>query len=212
MSTRQMQASYTDGARSLTSRFGGSQLASIGVSANLVTLFGAALCLIASAAWACQVWWWPAFWIGVPVAILGAWFDVIDGAVAKAFGAGGTLFGAKLDSFTDRVVETGMYAALGWVLAYQHAGSWAVLGCIMALGGSFAVTYARAQAEQLKLDGKAGFGSRAERLVLLAVMVLVGHWWIGLQWAGYVVALLAWFTAGQRVLSMRRQLIERGTP
>ena len=65
----------------------------------------------------------------------------------------------------------------------------------------------RPKAEALGLRGDVGFGSRVERVVLIAVGLFFAPWgW--LQWPIYVLAALAWLTVFQRILFVRRQLRE----
>jgi CDP-diacylglycerol--glycerol-3-phosphate 3-phosphatidyltransferase len=73
--------------------------------------------------------------------------------------------------------------------------------------GSFLVSYTRAKAEALGLRGDVGFGSRVERVALIAFGLFLAPWgW--LQWPIYVLAALAWLTVMQRILFVRRQLRE----
>jgi CDP-diacylglycerol--glycerol-3-phosphate 3-phosphatidyltransferase len=70
---------------------------------------------------------------------------------------------------------------------------------------SFLVSYTRARAEALGLDGKAGLMGRAERVVLLAAVILLSPFG-ALPWGIAVLATLTTFTVGQRILSVHRQL------
>jgi CDP-diacylglycerol--glycerol-3-phosphate 3-phosphatidyltransferase len=76
------------------------------------------------------------------------------------------------------------------------------------MAGSFLVSYARAKAELLGLKGDVGLGSRAERVVVITAGLVFAPWG-GLKWAIYLLAVTAWFTVGQRILSVRRQLRDR---
>lgn len=206
-----VQNRYTEGGRDMAARFGGAWLASIGFSANSVTLVGAVFSIGACVVWCVQLSWSAAYWIALPVAFVGAWFDVIDGAVAKASIDGPTVFGAQLDSICDRIVEGAMYTALAFVA--WGSGRWAVAACVAALAGSFSVTYARSKAENLGLDGKGGLGGRAERLVLLGAVVLAARiFGFGYQYAAWSVFVLTIVTLPTRVLSIKRQLEAQGTP
>ncbi|HET7827343.1 MAG TPA: CDP-alcohol phosphatidyltransferase family protein, partial [Candidatus Saccharimonadales bacterium] len=151
---------YEQGGRDLAARLGGTWLGRKGVPADWITLAGAVTSIVACAGWCFQVRWSPAFWAAFPVAILGAWFDAIDGGVARASEAGPTKFGEVLDSVCDRLVEGAMFTALAVVLYKQSGGLSGVIACMAALAGSITVSYARSKAENLQLDGKAGFGSR----------------------------------------------------
>ena len=79
---------------------------------------------------------------------------------------------------------------------------------MIAMAGSFLVSYARAKAELLGLKGDVGLGSRAERVVVITAGLVVAPWG-GLQYAIYLLAITAWITVFQRVLSARSQLHQR---
>jgi CDP-diacylglycerol--glycerol-3-phosphate 3-phosphatidyltransferase len=184
----------------------GGWLARKGVAADAVTLIGAFLVVAGSAIWALytKIWW--TFPLGLFVVVLGAIADWIDGSVARM--SKDTTFGVELDTLTDRVMETAMFAAIALVMSGYN---WKIFACITALGGSLLVSYARTRAEKLGLKGNVGRGDRLVRLIVLGIGVIAGYW-IGLQWALYAINLLAWPTFLQRVLSIRKQLIARGTP
>jgi CDP-diacylglycerol--glycerol-3-phosphate 3-phosphatidyltransferase len=78
--------------------------------------------------------------------------------------------------------------------------TWAVVSLtgIMALIGSFLVSYTRARAEGLGLDCRVGWFERPQRMVLLIVAGLfgVGPWMSG---ALMVMVALSFITVGQRM-------------
>ena len=76
---------------------------------------------------------------------------------------------------------------------------------IAAIAGSFLVSYTRARAEALGLRGDVGIGSRAERVVVISVGLILAPWG-ALPWAIGVLAATAWITVLQRVLHVRREL------
>ncbi len=83
----------------------------------------------------------------------------------------------------------------------------ALVATFAAVIGSFLVSYTRARAESLGLRGDIGFGSRVERVVIIAVGLFFAPWgW--LQWPVYLLAAMAWITVLQRMLFVRRQLRE----
>jgi phosphatidylglycerophosphate synthase len=173
---------------------------------DMLTLVGVALCL----AGAVLVGFeqrneFLFFWLGGVLFVVGSIADILDGALARAAGKG-TVFGAFLDSTFDRVGEAAMLAAIG--LSFMHdSNEIALMAAFAAVIGSFLVSYTRARAETLGLRGDVGFGSRVERVVLMAVGLFLAPWgW--LQWPIYVLAALAWVTVAQRILFVRRQLRE----
>jgi CDP-diacylglycerol--glycerol-3-phosphate 3-phosphatidyltransferase len=145
------------------------------------------------------------FWLGGLLFVAGSIADILDGALARA-ASKGTVFGAFLDSTFDRVGEAAMLAAIG--LAFMRDGNeLALAAAFAAVTGSFLVSYTRARAEALGLRGDIGFGSRVERVVIIAVGLFLAPWgW--LEWPTYLLAALAWLTVAQRILFVRRQLRE----
>jgi CDP-diacylglycerol--glycerol-3-phosphate 3-phosphatidyltransferase len=149
------------------------------------------------------------FWLGGALFVVGSIVDILDGALARA-ASKGTVFGAFLDSTFDRVGEAAMLAAIGLVFA-RDGNDIALMAAFAAMAGSFLVSYTRARAEALGLRGDVGFGSRVERVVLIAVALGLAPWgW--LQWPIYVLAAIAWLTVSQRILFVRRQLRELADP
>jgi CDP-diacylglycerol--glycerol-3-phosphate 3-phosphatidyltransferase len=145
------------------------------------------------------------FWLGGLLFVAGSVADILDGALARA-ASKGTVFGAFLDSTFDRVGEAAVLAAIG--LAFMRDGNEVALAAAFAaVAGSFLVSYTRARAEALGLRGDIGFGSRVERVVIIAVGLFLAPWgW--LEWPIYALAALAWLTVAQRILFVRRQLRE----
>jgi CDP-diacylglycerol--glycerol-3-phosphate 3-phosphatidyltransferase len=76
-----------------------------------------------------------------------------------------------------------------------------------AVAGSFLVSYTRAKAEALGLRGDVGIGSRAERVVVITAGLVLAPWGV-LPWSLVLLAGTAWITVAQRVLHVRKQLME----
>ncbi|HET9286337.1 MAG TPA: CDP-alcohol phosphatidyltransferase family protein [Gaiella sp.] len=149
------------------------------------------------------------FWLGGVLFVIGSIADILDGALARA-ASKGTVFGAFLDATFDRVGEAAMLAAIG--LSFMHDDNEvALVAAFAAVIGSFLVSYTRAKAEALGLRGDVGFGSRVERVVLIAVGLGLAPWGL-LQWPVYALAALTWLTVAQRILFVRRQLRELADP
>src|SRR3954464_4199394 len=205
LSTR-VKAGYTTGARQLATR-SVTTLAQTRVTPNALTTTGVTLCLIAAVLVPFESRHEILFyWLGAGVFVLGSVLDILDGALARA-GGKSTPFGAFLDSALDRVGEGAMLGAIALVFARQ--GNTVALACaIAAIAGSFLVSYTRAKAELLGLKGDVGLGSRAERVGVITAGLVFAPWG-GLQWAIYLLAVTAWFTVGQRILSVRSQLRAR---
>jgi CDP-diacylglycerol--glycerol-3-phosphate 3-phosphatidyltransferase len=101
-----------------------------------------------------------------------------------------------------------MLGSIGLVFA-SEGNETALAFAFAAVVGSFLVSYTRAKAEALSLRGDVGVGSRAERVIVITVGLLIAPWG-GLQWAIYLLAATAWITVFQRILSVRSQLRDRG--
>jgi CDP-diacylglycerol--glycerol-3-phosphate 3-phosphatidyltransferase len=145
--------------------------------------------------------------------ILGSLCDMFDGRYSRMSGKG-TPFGAFLDSTLDRVEEGVVLAAVAAWFA-QEGNDFAVGATVVAVVGSYMVSYTRARAEALGVECKVGIASRAVRVVILSAgLVFAAGELIPdldlLEPAIYVMAALTVFTTVQRVLHVRRQLAGGG--
>src|SRR5213083_1522776 len=199
---------YTTGARSLASRsiVG---LARTRVTPKALTTAGVSLCLAASVV----VFFenrgeWLFYWVGAVLFVVGSILDVLDGALARA-GGKTTPFGAFLDSTTDRVGEGAMLGAIALIF-HRHDHPAAIAVTFAAVVGSFLVSYTRAKAEALGLRGDVGLGSRAERVVVITaglVLAPISIWL--LVGAISLLTATAWLTVLQRIVFVRKQLLDR---
>jgi CDP-diacylglycerol--glycerol-3-phosphate 3-phosphatidyltransferase len=143
--------------------------------------------------------------------ILGSLCDMFDGRYSRMSGKG-TPFGAFLDSTLDRVEEGVVLAAIAAWFA-QEGNDLAVGATVIAVVGSYMVSYTRARAEALGVECKVGIASRAVRVVILSAGLVFAAGELVpdfdlLEPAIYVMAALTVFTALQRVLHVRRQLAD----
>jgi CDP-diacylglycerol--glycerol-3-phosphate 3-phosphatidyltransferase len=196
---------YTSGARRMATR-SISGLARTRVTPDALTMSGVTLCFVASV----LVLFESRnellfFWLGATVFVAGSILDILDGALARA-GGKSTVFGAFLDSTTDRVGEFFMLAAIAYVFAVDGKEIFVVVA-VAAVAGSLLVSYTRARAEALGLKGDVGIGSRAERVVVITAGLVLAPWGV-LPWAIALLAATAWITVVQRVLHVRKQLME----
>ncbi len=135
---------------------------------------------------------------GVLLGISGL-LDLMDGQVARLSNMQ-TKFGALLDSTLDRYAEIAVFVGL----AVLYRDSVTLYGVMLALGGSLMVSYVRARAEGLGSSCDGGLLQRPERLVLILVGALVGPRY--LEWAIWIIAVLANITAFERLLRVRRSM------
>jgi CDP-diacylglycerol--glycerol-3-phosphate 3-phosphatidyltransferase len=196
---------YTSGARTLASR-SITGLARTRVTPNALTATGVTLCAVASILVLFENRHEILFyWLGALVFVVGSLLDILDGALARA-GGKSTPFGAFLDSTTDRISEGFMLTAIAYLL-FRHGHGVFVAVTVAAVAGSFLVSYTRARAEALGLRGDVGIGSRAERVVVITAGLVLAPWGV-LPWAIAVLTVTAWVTVAQRVLHVRKQLLE----
>jgi phosphatidylinositol phosphate synthase len=163
---------------------------------NTITVIGLLLTLVAASMVA-------AGWLlaGAAVLTIGSLLDAVDGALARARG-GGTAFGGFLDSTLDRAGEAILYTGIaGYFLVQTREPAWPVLLAIVALAGSFLVSYSRARAEGIGVTASVGLAPRTERLVLaIAGIALAGIGFApALVGALIVIAVLTVATVLQRI-------------
>ncbi|HEY2776569.1 MAG TPA: CDP-alcohol phosphatidyltransferase family protein [Gaiellaceae bacterium] len=196
---------YTTGARGLASR-SVTGLTRTRITPNALTATGVTLCAAAAVLALFEGRNELLFyWLAAVVFVVGSLLDVLDGALARA-GGKATPFGAFIDSTTDRVSEGFMLTAIAWVLARNHHPAFVAVA-VAAVAGSFLVSYTRARAEALGLRGDVGIGSRAERVVVITAGLVLAPWGV-LPWSLVLLACTAWITVGQRVLHVRKQLLQ----
>lgn len=166
------------------------------ITANMVTVFG--LLIVIAAAILVGT---GNLLIGAVLLGFGSALDAVDGSLARASG-GTSPFGAFFDSTLDRAAEAILY---GGVAAYFLLSSddpmIPVLLAMVALTGSFLVSYSRARAEGLGLSAEVGLASRVERLVLIVLGIALAGF--GFDWALIgalaIISILAVATTVQRI-------------
>jgi len=163
---------------------------------NAITVIGLVLTLVASilvgSGW---------LLIGAALLAIGSVLDAVDGALARAQG-GGTPFGGFFDSTLDRSGEAILYIGIGaWLLRTQPDPTLPVVLLMVALAGSFLVSYAHARAQGIGLAADVGLAPRTERLVLVIVGVALAGlgWTAGLIGALAIIAALTIVTVVQRI-------------
>lgn len=173
-------------------------LAKTSITPNTITWFGFLLSLGAAA----LIVTGHLFAAGLLVLVAGL-FDLLDGALARRTNQV-TRFGAVLDSTLDRLAEA---AVLIGILAL-YAREQSVVGILLAgiaLPSSLTVSYIRARAEALGLECKVGLFTRGERVIVLALGLLLSQIDYALFIALGVILFFSLFTAGQRLLHVWHQ-------
>lgn len=137
------------------------------------------------------------------VVLAASLFDILDGALARATNRV-TRFGGVLDSTLDRLAEALVLIALAVLFARDGAVA-DVAAASLALIGSFLVSYVRARAEGAGIQCEVGILTRAERVVLLALGLLLSSFSYVLLGVLGVITVLGFVTAGQRLFHVWRQ-------
>ena len=167
----------------------------LGVSADAVTLAGFALTLLAAlfiARGRLQE--------GGLLLLISLPLDALDGAVARA-AQRDSRFGGVLDSTLDRYADAAMFAALVYYFASLGQMEHLALA-LLALVGSYGVSYVRARAGEAGIELREGLFTRLERvLVLLLALLIPGLLLPGL----WLLALGCNLTALQRLWLVHRQ-------
>ncbi len=144
----------------------GMALHRLGVSADAITIAGLLLTLLAALLIADGQ-----LQQGGLLLLLSLPLDALDGAVARA-AARSDSFGGVLDSTLDRYADAALFAALG----YYFAGLGQMEGlalALLALVGSYGVSYVRARAGEAGISLRDGLFTRLERVVVLLLALLI---------------------------------------
>ena len=137
-----------------------------GVSPNQLTLLALASNVVSGVLIVTGNWAWAAIAL-----IAGGIFDVMDGSVARHRGES-RRSGAFMDSVLDRISDMVLFSCLFWRLAADGQTLAAVLALIT-LVVSVAVSHVRAEAEAAKVVLTEGIFQRLERVIALAVGLLI---------------------------------------
>ena len=168
------------------------------ITPNMLTLFG----LLITGVGALLVAMGQLLVGGVVLAFAGM-FDIFDGALASAAGKV-YRYGAFLDSTVDRYSEGVVYLGILIYFLDQHDGLRPII-VLIALAGSFLVSYVRARAQSLGFTCDVGILARPERVVIIVAGLLLESLgiriggWTPLTVALVILAVGTNFTAVQRV-------------
>ncbi len=163
------------------------------LSPNALTIIGFLLSLVI--AWVLAT---GHLFLGGFLVLFSGWFDLLDGALARATGRT-TRFGALFDSVIDRLSEAALLSGL--LFFYAAQGSFQESLLIFAVFvGSVMVSYIRARAEGLGLESGVGLFTRPERLVLLALGLILSPIDLALLVVLWILAVGTNLTAIQRLV------------
>jgi CDP-diacylglycerol---glycerol-3-phosphate 3-phosphatidyltransferase len=167
-------------------------LARTSITPNTLTWIGFALTVAAAV-----IIYLGYLFAGGLVVLFAGLFDMLDGALARIANRT-TSFGGVLDSTIDRVSEGVLLLALLAYYAQNGDAGWAIL-CGAAIIGSYMVSYVRARGEGIGLEMKEGWFTRTERVIVLALGLLLSIFKIALPIALGIIVVLSFLTAGQRL-------------
>ncbi len=171
----------------------GNSIKKLGITADMITATGIVIGVGAAIAIGAG-----ALNLGLLLLVLTGVPDLIDGAVAKAWGTSSQR-GAFFDSVSDRVTDGLLFGGVTWYLAATDGRPWVVLLPVACYITASWVSYIRAKADALGFDARGGLVERAERVILLA---------LGLLFSGILVPILGLIvvlnliTAGQRFVKV----------
>jgi len=142
------------------------------------------------------------FLIGGVLVLVSGLCDILDGALARLTGRS-TKFGAILDSTVDRIAEAAVLCGLlfWYVQGGAEENRLAVVLVLIVLVGSFLVSYIKARAEGVGWRCEVGLFTRAERVIVLALGLLIGQVFIALC----VLSVFVSFTVVQRLVHLWKQ-------
>ena len=129
--------------------------------------------------------------------------DVLDGDLARRRNLVSRL-GAFMDSSLDRVTEFAFFGGILFYVVNRADGPHNFLFCVImiALTGSVLTSYTRARAEGLGYECKVGIMERPERVVLLAIGLLLGYRILSVILV--LLAVTSVYTSLQRIMHVRR--------
>ena len=168
----------------------------LNINPNIVTVISPFVALIAAWGFANHML------ILATIAILASGFlDVVDGAVARYHNRS-SKFGAFLDSTMDRFADAIIYIGI----IFGGYCDWFV--GILAIHSAICVSYVRARAESQGVECNIGIAERAVRMIILMIGALIGYFAgdVYFTYIIYIVVVLSYFTVGQRILHVWRQL------
>ncbi len=182
-----------------------------GMRPNGITTISVLLLIASGACYGLEALRW-----GAAMLLLSGVFDLLDGKVARK-AAMTSQFGAFYDSTMDRLGEAALFTGIGIHFMNTPGQRLPFLGlfsCFAALSCSFLVSYTRARAEGLGLDGKVGIARRAERFIALGFPTLI--WGAGpdgwlLLFILVALALVSAITVVQRVVHVYRLTEAKGS-
>ncbi|HNB95835.1 MAG: CDP-alcohol phosphatidyltransferase family protein [Acidimicrobiia bacterium] len=174
----------------------GQSIKRLGITADMITAAGIVMAVAAAVAIGAG-----ALNLGLLFLVLTGIPDLIDGAVAKAWGTASQR-GAFFDSVSDRLTDGLLFGGVTWYLAATDGRPVVVILPMACYVSASLVSYIRAKGDALGLDGSGGLVERAERFIMLAVGLLFPPLLLAVL---ALIVVLNMITAGQRFVKVWRQ-------
>ena len=172
----------------------GKVFASTGISPNVWTVIGLIFAFVSSLIYGLKFEY--SLILGGAILLISGFFDIVDGQVAR-YTNKITKSGGFLDSVFDKIAEVSIFFG---ILIGGYAEPYLVF---LAVTLSLLVSYTRAIADTLtiKLQG-IGIGERAERLLVIAIIGLIGF----MEIAIIIVIIIAAITLMQRLFILSKNV------
>lgn len=168
----------------------------LNINPNIVTVISPFVALVAAYGFANKL-----LILGTIAILLSGFLDVVDGAVARYHNRS-SKFGAFLDSTMDRFADAIIYIGI----IFGGYCDWFV--GVLAIHSAICVSYVRARAESQGVECNIGIAERAVRMIILMAGAIIGYFTgdIYFTYIIYILVILSYFTVGQRILHVWRQL------
>lgn len=173
----------------------------IGLTPNIISATGIILAFLAALAYGSG----HKNLLLAPILLLSSGYcDILDGAIARLCKKT-TPFGGFLDSLLDRYADSAVF--VGIILGGLCTLPWGLIALI----GSFLVSYTRARAEAASVKMETiGIAERAERIIILAAASLIEPFLVNaIEAAIILLAVLTNLTVLQRSIHAYKALKER---
>ena len=172
----------------------GKVFASTGISPNVWTIIGLVFAFVSSLVYGVKFEY--SLILGGIILLISGFFDIVDGQVAR-YTNKITKSGGFLDSVFDKIAEVSIFFG---ILIGGYAEPYLVF---LAVTLSLLVSYTRAIADKLaiKLQG-IGIGERAERLLVIAIVGMIGF----MEIAIIIVIIIAAITLIQRLVVLSKNV------
>jgi CDP-diacylglycerol---glycerol-3-phosphate 3-phosphatidyltransferase len=176
-----------------------------GITPNTITTVGALCIGLSAVAYGMgHMHWGGGLLLGSGI------LDTLDGSVAR-LSHRTTKWGAFYDSTLDRMGDGALFIGLASWMIYApdiQFRELSIIACMVGILTSLLVSYMRARAESLGMDGKVGIAQRAERILGLGLTTIAfgsNYRAIPITIVVAILTALSLITVAQRFAHVRRQ-------